>query len=95
MKRYLFLTVGFIPPTPEEMELWNAWFASLEDLILDQGGFASGKEVRKEGTRDLPLDLESLTGYLIIEAENLAAAEKIAARGPKVTSTRVYELRRG
>jgi len=93
MKKYLLLTVGFIPPTAEEMALWKAWFDSLKDVTLDQGGFAVGKEVKKNGTVDLPMDLEGVTGYLIIEAENLVEAEKVAARGPKVTSTRVYELR--
>jgi hypothetical protein len=93
MKKYLLLTVGYIPPTPGEMMLWNDWFASIKDITLDQGGFTVGKEVRENGTIDLPLDLEGVTGYLIIEAENLFEAEKIAARGPKITSTRVYELR--
>ena len=94
MKKYLLLTIGFEIPTPEIMEGWNKWFDSLADVLVDQGGFSNAKEIDKDGTnRDLPLDLEAVTGYVIIEAENLAEAEKFARKCPSITSIRVYEIR--
>ena len=93
MKKFLLLHIGFVPPTPEIMEDWNKWFASIEDIQVDQGGFSGAKEISDAGVKDLPWGLESLTGYNIIEAESLDEAEKIAANCPYVTSIQVHELR--
>jgi hypothetical protein len=93
MKRFMFLHVGFERPTPEIMQAWQAWFASIADRQVDQGGFAGGREISKEGTRELPWNTESLTGYNIVEAENLEAAEKLAQGNPFISSIRIYELR--
>ncbi len=93
MKKFLLLTVGFDPPTAEDMALWNEWFASLKGVLVKQEGFMAGKEVTHDGVVDLPFGLAANTGYLIIEAESLDAAVEIAQRGPIVTSTRVYEIR--
>jgi hypothetical protein len=37
--------------------------------------------------------MESITGYNVIEAEDLDAAEKIAQDNPYIASIRVYEIR--
>ncbi len=37
--------------------------------------------------------MESITGYNIIEAESLDAAEKLAQSNPFIASIRVYEMR--
>jgi hypothetical protein len=39
------------------------------------------------------MNRESITGYNIIEAESLEAAEKLAHANPFITSIRVYEVR--
>ena len=70
--------------------LGKAWFDSIADKQVDQGGFAGGREISKSGTRDLPWSRESITGF---EAENLDAAEKAARSNPFVASIRIYELR--
>ena len=93
VKRFLFLHFGFEEPTPKIMEAWTAWFESIADKQVDQGGFSNGREISKSGTRDLPWNMESITGYNIVEAENLEAAEKLAQSNPFVASIRVYELR--
>ena len=38
------------------------------------------------------MGMESITGYNIIEAEDLDAAEKIAQDNPYIASIRVYEI---
>ena len=92
MKKFVLLTVGFTQPTPEIMEAWNQWFKSIKDKITDQVGLRNGKEVTKEGIADLPMNKDSITGYLVINAESIDEAIKIAQNCPMVTSTKVYEL---
>ena len=93
MKKFMLLHVGFEPPTPEIMDAWNAWFASIADRQVDQGGFAGGLELSDEGTKDLPWGPDCYTGYNIIEAADLDEAEKMASDNPWITAIRVYEIR--
>ncbi|NIP81579.1 MAG: hypothetical protein GWN79_16755 [Actinobacteria bacterium] len=93
MKRFMLLHYGFEKPTPEIMTAWEKWFESIADRTVDQGGFSRGREISGNGTRDLPLAAESITGYNIIEAEDLDAAEEIARENPYIASIRVYEIR--
>jgi hypothetical protein len=93
MKKFMYLHFGFEKPTPEIMMAWQAWFDSIADKQVEQGGFSGGREISKKGTRDLPWDRESITGYNIIEAESLDAAEKLAQGNPFISSIRIYEIR--
>lgn len=69
MKRFVLLHIGFEKPTPEIIEAWGAWFRSVADKTVENVGFSGGREVSKGGTRDLPWDMESITGYSVVEAE--------------------------
>jgi hypothetical protein len=89
----MLLHVGFEKPTPEIMAAWHEWLGSIADKNLEQGGFRRGREISDEGTRDLPVGRESITGYNIIEAEDLDAAEKIGGENPYIAGIRVYEIR--
>jgi len=93
MKKFLLLTIGFVPPTAEIMAAWNNWFASIGDAIVEHHGLAPGIEITADGSRNLPLDLEAITGSMVIQAENLEEAENIARKCPSITSIRVYEIR--
>ena len=93
MKKFVLLTVGFTQPTNEIMEQWMQWFKSIQDKIADQVGLSNGKEITKNGIKELPMDKDAITGYLIINAESLDEAVKIAQSCPMVTSTKVYEVR--
>ncbi len=93
MKKFMLLHFGFEKPTPEIMAAWHKWFESIADKQVDQGGFSGGREISKSGTRDLPWDMDSITGYNIIEAEDLEAAVTIARDNPFIASIRIYELR--
>jgi len=93
VKKFMFLHFGFEKPTPEIMQAWHAWFESIADKQVDQAGFSGGREISRNGTRDLPWDGESITGYNIVEAESLDAAEKLARSNPFIRSIRIYELR--
>lgn len=93
MKRFMLLHVGFERPTAEIMQAWQAWFASIADNQVEQGGFAGGREISRQGTGELPWNRESLTGYNVIEAESMEAAEQLARSCPFISSIRIYELR--
>jgi hypothetical protein len=56
------------------------------------GHLPRGREISKAGTKDLPLGLESITGFLIVSADSLDDAEKMAQSNPYITSIRVYEV---
>jgi len=92
MKKFIFLCYGYSEPTQEVMEAWGKWFASIGDKMVDPGNpLGSGREISPTGTKELPLGMESLTGYCIIKADNIDDAEKIAQGCPIITSVRVYE----
>lgn len=92
MKKFALLTIGFTKPSPEMMEQWMSWFKSLEGKIVQQVGLRNGKKVTLEGTTDLAMDAEAITGYLIINAESIEEAEEIAKKCPMITATNVYEV---
>lgn len=93
MKRFMLLHYGFEKPTPEIMAAWRKWFESVADKTVDNGGFHGGaREISRDGSKDLPMGADSITGYSIIEAESLDDAEKIAEDNPFIASIRVYEI---
>jgi hypothetical protein len=92
VRKFVFLHYGFEKPTPEIMAAWGKWFASMKDNIVDMGGhFSGGREISKAGTKDLPLGLDSITGFTIVSADSLDDAEKMAKSNPYISSIRVYE----
>jgi len=93
MKKFMLLHFGFEKPTPEIMEAWNKWFALVADKSVENGGFHGGaREISHDGTKDLPMAMDSITGYSIINAENIDEAEKLAQENPFIASIRVYEI---
>lgn len=92
MKKFVLLHYGFVTPTEEIKEAWGNWFATVGDKFIDMGSpFGSGKEITKDGIKELPLGLDSITGYSIINAENIDEAVKIAETCPFITGIRVYD----
>ncbi len=93
MKKYMFLHYGFEKPTPEIMDAWGKWFEAIADKMVDQGGFSVAREISDAGTKELAMGMESITGYNIINAENLEEAQQVAQSNPYIASIRVYEIR--
>ncbi len=92
MKRFMLLHFGFEKPTEEIMAAWVKWFEAVADKTVEHGGFRGGREISHAGTRDLPMAMDSITGYSIINAESLDDAEKIAQGNPFIASIRIYEV---
>jgi len=92
VKKFVLLHYGFEKPTPEIMKAWGTWFESIADRTVENVGFSGGREISASGTKDLPMGMESITGYTIIEAESFDEAERIAQDNPYIASIRVYEV---
>jgi hypothetical protein len=93
MKTFLMLHFGFEKPTPEIMGAWGKWFESIKGNVVDMGGhFSGGREISSDGTKDLPLGLDSITSFTIVSADSLDDAEKMAQSNPYISSIRVYEI---
>lgn len=92
MKRYLLMHVGFEKPTPEIMSAWNRWFAQAAPHTLENLGLRNGVEIGPGGVRNLPMDLEAITGCTILSAASFDEAQKLAASNPFVSSIRIYQI---
>ncbi len=92
MKKFVIFHYGFETPTQEIQDAWGKWFASIGDKIVDPGSpLGLGREISRSGTKELPVGMESLTGYTVINADSIDEAERIAKGCPMITSVRVYE----
>jgi hypothetical protein len=92
MKKFILLYVGSVEPTKDTMDGWTKWFGVLGNRVVDSGNpFGEGKEITKSGTNTLPQGPEAISGYTIINAENIEEVEKLAKDCPIVTGVRVYE----
>jgi len=92
MKKFVFLYYGAGDPTPESMEAWGAWFHAIEDKLVDGGNpFGAGRVVTKDGATDLSSSMHPATGYSIVNAESIDAAQKLLEGCPASDGTQVYE----
>lgn len=75
------------------MHAWNPWFESVKDKTVKNGGFHGGaREISKDGSRELTMGLDSISGYSIIHTEDIDEAKQIAQGNPYIASIRVYEI---
>ena len=93
MKEFVFLFYGYSEPTPEVMEAWNRWFASIDPEVVVDGGnpLGNGREVTPSGARALSAEMGPATGYMILESESMDGAVKLLEGCPIISSVRVYE----
>lgn len=95
MKKFVLLHFGFEKPTPEIMTAWGKWFDATKSHMVEMGGFGTGREISRSGTKELPLGPDSITGFSIVTAASLDDAEKMAQGNPFISSIRIYEVRSG
>ena len=92
MKKFVLLAVGYETPTKEIVDGWMKWFDSIKDHIVDSGNpLGPGMEITKDGTKQLSHDKSAISGYTIINAENMDEAVNLAETCPIITGMRVYE----
>lgn len=93
MKKFVLIHYGFQKPAPDMMAAWGKWFDDTKGNTIENFGFGNGREISKEGTKEMPLGSESITGMSIVNAESLDEAEKMAMTCPYVSRIRIYEVR--
>ena len=83
------------PPSPAEMQeiyaRFGAWKAQFEDNLVDLGGrLGEGRLVTEDGRSDGPfVEVKELVGgYMIVSADDLEGAIRIAAACPGVVGPR-------
>lgn len=92
MKRFMLLHVGFEQPTSDVMAAWNAWFDEVGHCTEEHGGLMDDRRITKQGESEIPFDSAATTGFSIIKAESLEAAQALARKNPFITEIRVYEI---
>jgi hypothetical protein len=93
MKKFVFLYQGWgdVEPGPEVMQAWGTWFERVGQHMVDSGNpFGTGREVTPGGARELTDETSPTTGYSIVSAADIDAAEKLLDGCPS-TSVRIYE----
>ena len=92
MKKFLMLYYGYEEPTPEIMDAWQRWFATVGDRFVDSGNpLGNCLEVTKIGSREISPDQGAESGYSIISAESREEAERLLEGCPMISSVRLYE----
>jgi len=94
MKKFVLLYTGTRDqaPTDESLAAWGEWFASLGDQVVDAGNpFGQGREVSASNTTELSPSADGVTGYTLINAQDIDEAEKVALSHPTVPNILVYE----
>lgn len=92
MKRFMLMHVGFQKPTPEIMAAWGEWFEQVAPHTVENIGLRNGREIGHNGSTNLSMGLDSITGCTIISAESMEDAQQLAASNPFVSSIRIYEM---
>lgn len=88
----MLLHVGFQKPTPEIMAAWGKWFEQVAPQTVENIGLRHGREIGPNGSTDLSMGLDSITGCTIISAASMEEAEHLAASTPYVSCVRIYEM---
>jgi len=88
MPKFLFVYYGGMTETDpvkqkESMDAWLKWFSGLGKAVVDAGNpTMPGKMLSKSGSKDIRRD--PVTGYSVVQAENLAEALKMAKGSPQL-----------
>jgi len=99
MANYLYVYYGgMMAATPEaqkkSMDAWTTWFGKLGKAVVDMGApTRPGKLVAKGGVKDIGAN--PVTGYTIVQADNISAAVKMAQDCPSIPEggqVGIYEI---
>ncbi len=73
MKKFVLLAHGTMDPTPAFQQAHGAWWASMQDHVIDPGNpLVNGRSVARDGqVTEIAAPAEPALGYSIIEAETL------------------------
>lgn len=92
MKKFVFLYYGAGDMSPESMAAWGAWFETIGDKLVDGGNpFGEGRLVTKDAVTELSPATQRASGYSIVSADSIDAAQKLLDGCPAPEGVQVYE----
>jgi hypothetical protein len=81
--------------TPELLEEWSNWFQRRAASFADVGNpFGPGRKITNQATIELSLSSNPASGYSIVNADNIDAAEQLLEGCPIIDSVSLYEALR-
>ncbi len=92
MANYLLVYHGGSAPASEEegarvMQAWNAWFGTLGEAVVDGGNpIGQTRTIASDGAVSEGGGANPATGYSVITAESLDAAQAVAKGCPHLAS---------
>lgn len=90
MKKYVIIYHGYDDSKPELAQAWHDWFELRSDSFDDVGNpFGDSRSVTPDGSNELGSSPAS--GYSIVNADNIDAAEQLLEGCPIVDSVSLYE----
>ncbi len=92
MTKFVLLYHGYTPPLPGRQAAWSVWLQRRAASFVDVGtAFGPGRLVTSDQTFELSLTSNPVSGYSVIEAGHLDAAEQLLEGCPIADSVSLYE----
>lgn len=93
MKKFILLFHGHAPQTTHRRVAWNRWLNHRACDVVDVGHqFGRGRRITDETTEEFSLASNQTSGFSIVSARHIDAAEQLLEGCPIVDSITVYEL---
>ena len=92
VKKFVLVHHGHLPATPSVRAAWDEWMQRRSASIADLGNsFGPGRLVTNDRTFELTLSTNPASGYMIVWAPHLDAAEQLLEGCPIADSVSLYE----
>ena len=92
MKKFVYLYVGSGDESSQDMAAWEKWFGDLGAHLVDSGNpFGPGRATSTSGSSEMPHDHSTITGYNIINANDMDHAEALLRHCPMKSQVQIYE----
>ncbi len=92
MKKFVLIYHGYETSTPEVLEAWRIWFQRRAVSFVDVGSsFGPGRQITNYRTVEMSLSSNPASGYSIVNAEHIDAAEQLLEGCPIIDSVSLYE----
>jgi hypothetical protein len=92
MKKFVLIYHGYDTSTPDVVAARNDWIRRRAVSFADFGNsFGPGRQITNATTIELSLLSNPASGYSIVKAENIDAAEQLLEGCPIVDSVNLYE----
>lgn len=92
MKKFIVLHHGYEAPTPHRAAAWHTWLRRRAASVADAGHpFGPGRRITNDTTDEFSLASNPASGFSIIIAEHIDAAEQLLEGCPILESVTLYE----